>query len=186
MLIVSYLKHQSNVIKSSCVISELTFNSIVMIFLYISIYIVCDSYKYLDFFVMFSISRFSFHYLLIIKYNLTLYLISKVLVLKKPLFMLINTFSIVSFFRFDLHFVFKKPLIFFISIVVIVLISSLFISVIISFFPINILMIVDIMFFVKYNTHNSIDLLILSIDFLCLKYHLDKSLLNSYIRHSSS
>ena len=61
------------------------------------------------------------------------------------------------------------------------LISFLFINVIIFFFFINILIIIDIVFFIKYDTHNNINLLIISIDFLCLKYHLDKFLLNSYI-----
>ena len=60
----------------------------------------------------------------------------------------------------------------------------LFINVIISFFLINILMIAIIMFFVKYNTYNNFNLLIMSIDFLYLKYQLDKFLLNLYIRYS--
>ena len=38
-------------------------------------------------------------------------------------------------------------------------------------------MIIVIEFFIKYNMHNNFD-------FLCLKYQLDKFLLNLYIRHS--
>ena len=148
--------------------------------------IICDSHKYLNFFIMFSISRSFFYYLFIIKYNFTLYSISKMLVFKKSFFVLINIFSIISSFKFDLHFVFKKFLIFFINIVIIILISSLFINVIIFFFFIDILIIVEIVFFVKYDTHNNMNLLIILIDFLCLKYQLDEFLFDSYIRYPSS
>ena len=47
-------------------------------------------------------------------------------------------------------------------------------------------MIVVIEFFIKYDTHNNLDFFfIISIDFFCLRYQLDKSLLNSYIRYLS-
>ena len=171
-------------IKFSCVVLKFALSSIVMTFLYTNICIVCDFHKCFDFFIMFSTSRFFFHYLFIIKYNFALCLISKMLVLKRSFFISINIFSIVSFFKFNLHFVFKKFLIFFINVVVIVLILFLFINAIIFFFFIDILIIVDIVFFIKYNTHNNISLLIISINFFCLKYHFDKSLLDSYIRYS--
>ena len=106
-------------------------------------------------------------------------------VFKRSFFASINIFSIVSSFKLDLHLIFKKLLIFFNNVIVIVLIFSLFINVIIFFFFIDIFMIVDIIFFVKYNAYNNISLLIISIDFFCLKYHLDEFLLDSYIRYSS-
>ena len=54
------------------------------------------------------------------------------------------------------------------------------------FFLTDTLIIVDIVFFVKYNAHNNINLLIISIDFFYLRYHLDESLFDLYIRYSSS
>ena len=53
-------------------------------------------------------------------------------------------------------------------------------------FSIDIFMIIIIVFFVKYDAYNSFDLLIISIDFLYLKYQLDEFLFNLYIRYSSS
>ena len=168
-------------IRFLCVISGFAFNSIIIAFLYANICIICDFHKCFDFFAMLFIFKFSFHYLFIIKYDFMLCSISKVLVFKKLLFVPINIRSIISFFKLNLHFIFKKPLIFFINVIIIMLIFFLFINVIIFFFFINILMIIDIVFFVKYDAHDNIDLLIISIDFLCLKYHFDEFLLNSYI-----
>ena len=107
------------------------------------------------------------------------------LIFKKILFVLINIRSIILSFKLNLHLIFKKLLIFFINIIVIILISFLFINVIIFFFFIDIFMIANIVFFIKYNAHNNINLLIISIDFLCLKYHFDEFLFDSYIRYSS-
>ena len=96
-------------IKFLYIISEFTFSSIVMTFLYISICIVYDFYKCFDFFIIFSILRFSFYYLFIIIYDFALYLISKVLVFKRSFFISINILSIISSFKLSLHFVFKNP-----------------------------------------------------------------------------
>ena len=134
---------------------------------------------------MLFIFKSFFHYFLIIKYNLTLSSILKMLIFKKPLFVLMNTFSIVSSFKFDLHFVSRNSLIFLINVVIILFISFLFINAIISFFFIYTLIIVMMMFFIKYNTYDNLDLFIISINFLYLRYQLDKFLLDSYIRHSS-
>ena len=46
-------------------------------------------------------------------------------------------------------------------------------------------MIAIMIFFVKYNIYNNFDLLIISINFLYLKYQFDKFLFNLYIRYSS-
>ena len=42
-------------------------------------------------------------------------------------------------------------------------------------------MIIIIVFFIKYNVYNNFNLLIMSIDFLYLKYQLNKFLFNLYI-----
>ena len=173
-------------IKCLCVISKFAFNSIVITFLYINIYIVYNFYKFFDFLIMFFIFKFSFHYLLIIKYNLTLSLISKMFIFKNPYFISTNIFSIIFSFKLNLHFIFKKLLIFLINVIIIIFISFLSINAIIFFFSIDTLMITIIIFFVKYNTHNNFDLLIISIDFLYLKYQFDKFLFDLYIRYSSS
>ena len=182
----SYLKHQSKIIKSLCVISEFILNSIIITFLYANMCIVYNFHKCLNPFIIFLIFKSFFHYLFIIKYDFTLYSISKMLIFKKILFISINIRSIISFFKLNLHFVFKFFLIFFINVIIIILIPSLFMSAIISFFFINIFIIVNIIFFIKYNAHNNINFLIILINFLCLKYHLDKFLFNLYIRYSSS
>ena len=44
-------------------------------------------------------------------------------------------------------------------------------------------MIINIVFFIKYDAYNNINLLIISIDFFCLKYHFDKFLLDLCVRH---
>ena len=165
-----YLKHQSNVIKFSYIISKLISNSIIITFLYANICIVCDFHKYFDFLIMFLIFKFFFHCLFIIKYDFTLFLISKVLVFKKFRLMLINTLSIVFSFKLNLHFIFKKPLIFLINVIVIMFIFSLFINAIIFFFSIDILIIIIIVFSIKYDAHNSFNLIIMSINFLYLRY----------------
>ena len=167
-------------------ISEFVFNSTIITFLYANICIVCDFYKCFDSFTILLIFKFFFHCLFIIKYNFALYSISKVLVFKRSLFVLINIRLIISSSKLSLHFVFKKSLIFFINVIIIVLISFLFINAIIFFFLIDILIIVDIIFFIKYNAYNNIGFLIISIDFLCLEYHFDEFLFDSYIRYSSS
>ena len=102
---------------------------------------------------------------------------------KYRLILIIDIFSIVPFFKLGLHFVFKKPLIFLINIIIIMFISSLFINVIISFFSIDTFIIVIIVFFIKYDAYNNFDLIIISIDFLYLKYQLDEFLLDLYIRY---
>ena len=135
---------------------------------------------------MLFIFKFSFHYFLIIKYNLTLSSILKILIFKRSRFVSIDIFSIVPFFKFNLHFVSRNLLTFLINVIIIVFILSLFINVIISSPSIHIFIIAIIMFFVKYDTHNNFDLLIISINFLYLKYQPDKSLLNLYIRYSLS
>ena len=86
----------------------------------------------------------------------------------------------------NLHFVFKKPLIFLINVVIIVFIYFLFINVIIFFFSIDIFMIVIIVFFVKYDAYNNFDLLIILIDFLFLEYQFDEFLFDLCIRYLSS
>ena len=91
-------------------------------------------------------------------------------IFKKSLFVFINIFFIVLFFKLNLHFVFKKPLIFLIDVIIIVFISFLFINVIIFFFFIDILIIIVIVFSMKYNVYNNFNFLIISINFLCLRY----------------
>ena len=173
-------------IRFSCVISKFALSSTIMAFLYANMCIVYDFYKCLDSLIMLFIFKFFFHCFLIIKYDFALFLISKMLIFKKSRLISTNIFSIVSFFKFDLHFIFKKSLIFFINVVIIIFISFLFINALIFFFSINIFMIVIIVFFIKYNAYNNFDLIIISIDFLCLRYQLDEFLFDSYIRHLSS
>ena len=172
-------------IKFLYIISKFILNSIIITFLYANIYIVYNFHKCRDSLIMLFILKFFFHCLFIIKYNLALSLISKVLIFKKPRFILINILSIVFSFKLNLHFIFKKPLIFLINVIIIVFISFLFINVIIFFFSINTLIITIIMFFIKYNTHNNFELLIISINFLYLRYQLNKFLLDLYIRYLS-
>ena len=97
-------------------------------------YIIYDFYKCFNFLIIFLIFKFSFHCLLIIKYNFILSLISNVLVFKRPFFISINIFSIVFSLTLNLHFVFKKSLIFLINVVIIMFIYFLFINIIIYFF----------------------------------------------------
>ena len=157
-----------------------------MAFLYANMCIVYDSKRCLDFLIMLFILKFSFHCFFIIKYDFALSSILKMLIFKRFYFVSINTFSIISFFKFDLHFILRNSLIFLTSVVIIVFISFLFINVIISFFFIYILIIIIMMFLVEYNTHNNFDLFIISIDFLCLGYQFDEFLFDLYIRYSSS
>ena len=119
---------------------------------------------------MFLIFKFSFYCLFIIKYDFTLFLILKVFIFKRSRFILIDIFSIVPFFKLNLYFVFRKFLIFLINVIIIMFVSFLFINVIIFFFSIDIFIIVIIVFLVKCDVHNNFDLLIISINFLCLKY----------------
>ena len=172
-------------IKLSCVILKFAFNSIIIIFLYINMCIVYNFHKCFDFLIMLFILKFSFHYLFIIKYNFTLSLISKVLISKRFLLISTNIFSIVFFFKLNLHFVFNKPLIFLISVIITIFSFSLFINIITFFFSIDIFIIIIIVFFIKYDAHNSFNLLIISINFLYLKYQFDKFLLTLYIQYSS-
>ena len=129
-----YLKYQSNAIKFSCVVFEFAFNLIVITFLYINIYIICNSHKCLNLLIIFSIFKSFFHYLFIIKYDFTLFFISKVLIFKMLFFVFTRTFSIIPSFVLNLYFVFKKLLIFLINVIIIVFVFSLFINVIIFFF----------------------------------------------------
>ena len=118
--------------------------------------------------------KFFFHYFFNIKNDLILFIIVNVLTFNRFLFVFINIFSIFFAFKLNLHFIFKKFLIFLINIVIIVFIFYLLINIIIFFFFINIFIIVDIGFFIKYNVHNNLNLyLIISIDFLYLKYQFD-------------
>ena len=121
---------------------------------------------------MLLILKFSFHYFVNIKNYLILFSILKMLIFKKSLFIFINTFFIILFFKLSLHFVFKKSLIFLIN----VIIFSLFI---------NTFIIIVIVFSIKYDMHNNFDFLIISINFLYLKYQLDEFLFDLYIRYSS-
>ena len=178
------MKHLFNASKSLCVVLRFAFNSIVMTFLYANMCIIYDLKRCLNFLIMLLIFKFSFHCFFIIKYNLALSSILKMLIFKRFRFVLMSIFSIVSFFKFDLHFVLRNSLIFLISVVIIIFISFLFINIIISFLFIYIFMIIIMMFFIKYNTHDNFDLFIILIDFLCLKYQFDKFLFDSYIRYS--
>ena len=183
---ISYLKHLFISIKLSYVVFELYFNFIIIAFLYASKCIVCDSNFSFNFVIMLPTPRSSFHCFSKIINNLALLIILNVLFLNISRFVFINIFEISFVLTLGLHFVFKNPLIFLISVVVIVLISSLLINIIISFFFINIFIIVVIEFFVKYDTHNNLNLFfIISIDFLYLEYQFNESLLNSCIRYLS-
>ena len=118
--------------------------------------------------------------------NVILLIILNVLFFNFSRFIFINIFEISPILTLRLHFVFKNSLLFLINVIVIVLILFLLINVIIFSFFINTLIIAVIKFFVKYNIYNNFDFsFIISIDFLYLKYQLDKSLLNSYIRYLS-
>ena len=182
----SYLKHLFIIIKSSYIIFELHFNFIIITFLYASKCIIYDSNFSFNLITMLFTLKSFFHYFSNIKNDFALSMILNMLSLNISLFVFINTFEISFILMLNLHFVFKNPLILLINVIVIVLISFLSINVIIYFFFINILIIAVIEFFVKYNTHNNLDFFfIISINFLYLRYQLDKSLLNSYIRHLS-
>ena len=148
--------------------------------------IVCDLKKCSNSLIMFSILKFSFHCFFIIKYDFALSSILKMLIFKRFFFVSMNIFSIISSFKFDLHFVSRNSLIFLTNVIIILFISFLFINAITSFPFIHTLMIAIMMFFVKYDTHNNLDFFIISINFLYLEYQLDKFLLDSYIRYSSS
>ena len=93
-------------------IFEFVFNSIVMTFLYVNIYIIYDFHKCLNFLIMLLILKSSFHFFFNIKNDLILFLISKMLIFKRSRFIFIIFFYIISFFKLSLHFVFKKSLIF--------------------------------------------------------------------------
>ena len=80
-------------IKFLYIILKFASSSIVMAFLYINICIICDFHKCFNSFIIFSTLRFSFYYLFIITYDFTLYLISKMLVFKRSLFMSINYYD---------------------------------------------------------------------------------------------
>ena len=169
-----------------CVISEFAFNSTIMIFLYANTYIVYDSKRCLNSIIMFLIPKLFFHYFFIIRYDFALFSISKILIFKRPRFISIGIFSIISFSKFDLYLISRNFLIFLINVIIILFISFLFIN-IITFSPFTYIFIIAIiMFFVRYNTHNNFDFLIMSIGFLYLKYQLDKFLFDLYIRYLSS
>ena len=95
-------------IKFSCVVSKFVFNSIIIIFLYANMCIICDFHKCFDFLIMFFIFKFSFYYLLIIKNDFTLFSTLKMLIFKKSRFVSTNILSIVSFFKLNLHFISKN------------------------------------------------------------------------------
>ena len=157
-----------------------------MTFLYVNMCIVYNLKRCLDSLIMLFIFKFSFYCFFIIRYSLALSSILKILIFKRPRFVSIDIFSIISFFKFDLHLISRNFLIFLINVIVIMFASFLFINAIIFFSLIYIFIIVIMMFFVKYNTHDNLDLLIISINFLYLRYQFDKFLLDSYIRHLSS
>ena len=77
-------------IKSSCVISEFVFNSIIITFLYINMCIVYNSYKCFNFLIMLSTLKFSFYYFFNIKNNLTLFLILKMLIFKRSFLLFLS------------------------------------------------------------------------------------------------
>ena len=136
--------------------------------------------------MLFTLKSF-FHCFFNIKNNFILLMILNVLSFNISYFIFINIFEIFFVLKMNLHFVFKKKIIFLINVVDIVLILFLSINVIISFFSINIFIIIVIKFFIKYDIYNNLDFFFnISIDFLYLEYQLDKSLLNLYIRHLSS
>ena len=172
-------------IKSLYVVFELHFNFIIIAFLYVNKCIVCDSKVSLNLVTILFTPK-SFFCFSNIRNDFALSIILNVLSLKISLFVFIKIFNISFVLTLSLHFVFKNFLILLINIVVIILISFLSISAIIFFFFIDIFIIVVIGCFVKYNTHDNFDFFfIMSINFLCLKYQFDKSLLNLCIRHLS-
>ena len=182
----SYLKHLFILIKLSYIVFGLHFNFIIIAFLYANKCIVCDSNFFFDFVTMLFTLRSFFHCFFKIINDFALSMILNVLFLNISRFVFINIFEISSILTLGLYFVFKNFLIFLINVVIIMLISFLLINVIIFSFVINILMIIVIKFFIKYDMHNNLGFFfIMSIDFLYLRYQLDKSLLNSYIRHLS-
>ena len=173
-------------IKLSYIVFKLHFNFIIIAFLYINKCIICDLNFSFNFVIMLFTLKFSFHYFFKIINDFILLIILNVFFFNISYFVFINIFEISFILTLDLHFVFRNSLIFLISVVVIILISFLSINVITSFFFINIFIIVIIEFFVKYDTHNNFDFFfIISINFLCLRYQLDESLLNLYIRYLS-
>ena len=173
-------------IKSSYVVFELHFNFIIIAFLYANKYIICDSNFSFNFVTMLFTLKSSFYYFLNIKNDFALSIILNVLSLNIYFFIFINIFEISFILTLNLHFIFKNSLILLINVVVIILISFLLINAIIFFFLINIFIIIVIKFFVKYDMHNNFDFFFnISIDFFYLRYQLDKSLLNSYIRYLS-
>ena len=183
---ISYLKHLFISIKSSYVVFELHFNFIIIAFLYVSKCIICDSNFFFDFVTILFTLRSSFYYFSKIINDFVLLMILNVFSLNIFRFIFIDIFEISFILTLRLHFVFRNLLILLINVVVIILISFLSINVIIFSFFINIFIIIIIEFFVKYDTHNNFDFFfIISIDFLCLEYQLDKFLLNLYIRHLS-
>ena len=182
-----YLKHLFISIKFSYIVFKLHFNFIIITFLYASKCIICDSNFSFDFVTMLLTLKSFFHYFSKIINDFALLMILNVFFFNISHFVSINIFEISPIRTLRLHFVFKIFLIYLINVVVIVLISFLSINAIISFFFINTLIIIVIEFFIKYNMHNNLNLFfVISIDFLCLRYQFDKSLLNLYIRHLSS
>ena len=183
-MFISYLKHLFISIKSLYIVFELHLNFIIIAFLYANKCIVYNSNFSLNLVTMLSTFKSFFYCFSNIKNDLALSMILNVLSLNISVFVFINFFEIFSILKLNLHFIFKIFLIFLINAVIIIFISFLSINIIIFFFFINIFIIAVIEFFVKYDTHNNLDFFfIISIDFLCLRYQLDKSLLNSYIRH---
>ena len=181
-----YLKHLFISIKLSYIVSELHFNFIIIAFLYANKCIVCDSNFSFNFMIMLFTLKSSFHYFSRIINDLTLLMILNVLFFNISRFVFINTFEISFILTLNLHFVFRNPLILLTSAVVIIFISFLLMSVITFSFFINTLIIIVIEFFVEYDMYNNLDFsFIMPIDFLCLKYQPEESLLNSYIRHLS-
>ena len=119
---------------------------------------------------MLSTLKFSFHYFCNIKNNFILFSILKMLILKRFLFIFKNTFFIIFSFKLSLHFIFKKSLNFLINIIIIIFVFYLFINIIIYFFLIDIFIIIIIVFSMRYNVYNNFNFLIISINFLYLKY----------------
>ena len=131
--------------------------------------------------MLFTLKSF-FHCFSNIKNDRALFIIMNVLFFKISFLIFIKIFIIIFVFKFDLHLFFKKKLIFLTNVVIIIFISFLSINVIIFSFFIDILIIVVIEYFIKYNIYNNLNFfLIISIDLFYLKYQLDKFLLNLYI-----
>ena len=171
ILIISYLKHRSNKIKFLYIISEFFFNSIVITFLYANKYIVYNFYMFFDFIIMLFTFKLFFHYFFNIKNNFALLIILNVFIFKRFIFISVTILTIFFIFEINLHFVFENLLIFLINVIIIIFVFCLSINIIIIFFFIHIFIIIVIEFFVKYNTHNNLNLFfIISINFLYLKY----------------